>query len=158
MSSVASSLMTSDHVIHRDHADELVLFVDDRHRKEVVGREPARHFFLVGIPRRALIKSAVMIRLSGVSGATSRSRRSETTPTRCRRSSTDVEVEHHLDVAVGLQLGDRLADGHVLAQREDMRVHDAAGRLLVVLEQVLDHARFLRAHQVSTEADNSSGR
>ena len=47
-----------------------------------------------------------------------------------------------------LELGDRLADRHVFVQREDMRVHDAAGRLLVVLEQVLDDARLLRAHQV----------
>ena len=37
---------------------------------------------------RALIKSAVMIRFSGVSGETSSNRRNDTTPTRWRRSST----------------------------------------------------------------------
>ena len=89
-----------------------------------------------------------MIRLSGVSGDTSSSRRSDDDADQVAALVDDVEIEDHLDVAVGLQLGDRLADRHVFAEREDMRVHDAAGRLLVVLEQVLDDARFLRAHQV----------
>jgi hypothetical protein len=87
-----------------------------------------------------------MIRFSGVSGDTRSRRRSETTPTRWRRSS--VEIKNHLDVARVLQLGDRLADRHVFVEGEDMRVHDAAGGLLVVFEQVFDHARFLRAHQI----------
>ena len=60
----------------------------------------------------------------------------------------DVEVEDHLDIAVGLQFRDGFAHRHVLVQREDMRVHDAARGLLVVLEQVLDDARFLRPHQI----------
>ena len=62
----------------------------------------------------------------------------------------DVEIEDHLDVAAALQLGDRLADRQVLAQREDMRVHDAARGLLAVLEQVLDLTRFLRRISSST--------
>ena len=89
-----------------------------------------------------------MIRLSGVSGDTSSSRRSDDDADQVAPLVDDVEIEDHLDVAVALQLGDGLADRHVFAQREDMRVHDAAGGLLGVLEQVLDHARFLRAHQV----------
>jgi len=59
-----------------------------------------------------------------------------------------VEVEHHLDVAVPLDFGDRLTHGHVFVQREDMRIHDAAGSSFVVLEQVLDDPGFFRAHQV----------
>ena len=59
----------------------------------------------------------------------------------------DVEIEDHLDVARGLQGRDGLADRHVFGQGEDMRVHDAAGRLFGVFEQVLDLARFLAAHQ-----------
>ena len=39
------------------------------------------------VSTRTLMTSAVMIRFSGVSGDTSSSRRSETTPTRCRRPS-----------------------------------------------------------------------
>ena len=83
-----------------------------------------------------------------MSGDTSSSRRSETTPTRCRRASTDVEIEDHLDVARRLDRLDRLGHRHVFGQREDIRVHDAAGRLLRVLEQVLDPAAFLLAHQL----------
>ena len=50
----------------------------------------------------------------------------------------DVEIEDHLDVARPLERGDRLARRHVLRKREDFRVHDAAGGLLVVLEQLAD--------------------
>ncbi len=89
-----------------------------------------------------------MIRLSGVSGETSSRRRSDDHAHQVPALVDDVEIEDHLDVAVGLELGDGLAHRHVFAQREDMRVHDAAGCLLVVLEQVLDDARLLRAHQV----------
>ena len=38
-----------DDVVHRDHADELVLLVDDRHGEQVVGRDLARDFLLVGV-------------------------------------------------------------------------------------------------------------
>ncbi len=69
----------------------------------------------------------------------------------------DVEVEHHLDVAVALQFGSGFPDRHVFADREDVGVHDAAGGPLVVLEQVLDDARFLGAHHSRTSADSSSG-
>ena len=89
-----------------------------------------------------------MIRFSGVSGDTSSSRRSDVDADEVAALVDDVEIEHHLDVAVALQLGDRLADRQVFAQREDIRVHDAAGGLLVVLEQVLDDARLLRPHQL----------
>ena len=103
--------------------------------------------------------SVVMIRLSGVSGETSSSRRRETTPTRCRRASIDVEVEDHLDVARSLERGDGFARGHVLRERKDLRVHDAAGGLLLVFEQVADVAaagRFCISSR--TAADSSSGR
>ena len=60
----------------------------------------------------------------------------------------DVQVKHHLDVARALQRRDGLAHRHVFGQREDVRVHDAAGGLLGVFEQVLDLAGFLPAHQV----------
>ena len=52
----------------------------------------------------------------------------------------DVEVEHHFDVARALQGGDGLADRQIFAQGKDLRVHDAAGRLLAVFEQALDLA------------------
>ena len=60
----------------------------------------------------------------------------------------DVEVEHHLDVARALQRRDRFADRQVFAQREHLRVHDAARRLLAVFEQAFDLARFAAAHQL----------
>ncbi len=60
----------------------------------------------------------------------------------------DVEIEDHLDVAAALNLGDRFPNGDVFVQREDIGVHDAARGSLGVLEQVLDDARLLRAHQV----------
>ncbi len=60
----------------------------------------------------------------------------------------DVEVEDHLDIAGGLQGGDGLAHRHVFGRGEDMRIHDAAGRLLGILEEILDLARFLAAHQL----------
>ena len=60
----------------------------------------------------------------------------------------DVEIEDHLHVPIALELGDGLANRRVFVEREDVRVHDAARRLLVVLEEVLDHARLLRTHQV----------
>ena len=59
----------------------------------------------------------------------------------------DVEVEHHLNVAGALQGGNGLAHREVFAQRKDLRVHDAAGRLLAVFEQALDLARFTAPHQ-----------
>ena len=90
-----------------------------------------------------------MIRLSGVSGGTSSRRRSDTTPTRCRRRVDDVEVEDHLHVARGLQRRDRFGRRHVFRKREDFRVHDAAGGLLGVLEQVADvGAGRLLLHQL----------
>ena len=92
---------------------------------------------------RAVIRSAVMIRLSGVSGETSSSRRNGRHPDDVPAFVDHVEIEDHLDVAVDLQLRDGLADRHVLAEREDIWVHDAAGGLLVVLEQVLDGRRTL---------------
>jgi len=60
----------------------------------------------------------------------------------------DVEVEDHLDVAAALNLGNGLAHRHVLAQREDARVHDAAGGPFVVLEKVFDDLGLFRPHQV----------
>jgi hypothetical protein len=61
----------------------------------------------------------------------------------------DVEIKDHLDVARALQRGDRLRGGHILRKREDLRVHDAAGGLLGVLEQVADiAARGALLHQL----------
>ena len=60
----------------------------------------------------------------------------------------DVEVEDHLDVARPLERRDRAADRQVLGQREDLGVHDAAGRPVVVLEKLLDLLRFPLAHEV----------
>ena len=60
----------------------------------------------------------------------------------------DIQVEHHLDVTRALERCDGLAHRHVFCEREDIRVHDAAGGLLGVFEQVLDLAGFLPAHQV----------
>ena len=79
-----------------------------------------------------------MIRLSGVGGETRIRRRNETTPTRCRRESIDIEIEDDLHVARSLERGDGLARGHVLREGKDLRVHDAAGRLLFVFEQLAD--------------------
>ena len=84
--------------------------------------------------------SVVMIRLSGVAGETSRRRRNETTPDEMTPRVDDVEIEDDLDVTRTLQRGDGLARRHVFGQREDLRVHDAAGRLLGVLEQLTDVA------------------
>jgi hypothetical protein len=50
----------------------------------------------------------------------------------------DVEIEDHLHVARSLEGDDGLPRRHVFRKREDFRVHDAAGRLLVVLEQLAD--------------------
>ena len=70
-----------DHVVDGDDADQLVLFVNDRDREQVVGGHQPRDFFLIRVGAHA-DESVVMIRLSGVAGDTSSRRRSETTPTR----------------------------------------------------------------------------
>ena len=52
----------------------------------------------------------------------------------------DVEVEHHLHVARALERRDRLRRGHVLRKCEDFRIHDAAGGLFRIFEQLPDVA------------------
>ena len=81
-----------------------------------------------------------MIRLSGVSGETSRSRRNDTTPDEVPARIDHVQVEDNFDVARTLKGRDRFPGGHVLGEGEDLRVHDAARRLLLVFEQVADVA------------------
>ena len=92
------------------------------------------------------------MRLSGVSGGTSSSRRNETTPDQMPALVDDVEVEDHLDVARRLERRDRLAGRQVFGQREDVRVHQAAGGPLFVLEQLADAAAGLRPDQVEDDA------
>ncbi len=60
----------------------------------------------------------------------------------------DVDVEDHLHILGLLQRGDRLPDGQVLLQGEDLRRHDAAGGVLLVLEQLLDLLRVFILHDV----------
>jgi hypothetical protein len=52
----------------------------------------------------------------------------------------DVEVEDHLHVPGLLERRDRLGRRHVFRKREDLRIHDAAGGLLRVLEELADLA------------------
>jgi hypothetical protein len=80
-----------------------------------------------------------MIRFSGVLGGTSNSRRRETAD-QMPPDVDHVEIEDHLDVARSLQRRDRLGRRHVLRKRKDFRVHDAAGGLLGILEQLADFA------------------
>ena len=47
-----------------------------------------------------------------------------------------------------LERGDRLGHRQVFAEREDVRVHDAAGGALGVVEQALDLARLAAPHQL----------
>jgi hypothetical protein len=89
-----------------------------------------------------------MIRLSGVSGEHEEQPAQRHDADQMPALVHDVEIEHHLHFAVALQLGDRVANRDVFAEREDIRVHDAAGGALLVLEQMLDDARFPRAHQI----------
>ena len=61
----------------------------------------------------------------------------------------DVEVEDHLDVARSLERRDRFGRGHVFRKREDFRIHDAAGGLFRVFEQLADiGAGRLLLHQL----------
>jgi hypothetical protein len=60
----------------------------------------------------------------------------------------NVEVEDHLDVARALQRRDRFANRQVFVEREDAGVHDAAGGLLPVFEEVLDLLRLAAAHEL----------
>ena len=53
-----------------------------------------------------------------------------------------VQVEDHLHVPGLLQRRDRLAGRQIFGHGEDVRVHDAAGGLLFVLEQVLNATRL----------------
>ncbi len=144
MSSVASSLMTSMTSSTVMTPTSLFSSSTTGNREQVVRRDLPRHFLLVHVDAGA-------DEVRGHDPLQRRLRRHQQQPPQRDHADQvaalvdDVEVEHHLDVAVALQLGDGLADRHVFVEREDMRVHDAAGGLLVVLEQVLDDARFLRA-------------
>ena len=60
----------------------------------------------------------------------------------------DVDVEDHLYFARPLQRFDCFAGRQVLAQCENVRVHDAASSLVRILEEVLDLARLLAPHQL----------
>ena len=136
-----------DDVIHGDDADQLVLLVDDRNRQQVVGRDLPRDLFLVHVHAGAdqvRGHDPLERRLGRDQQQAAQRHDADQVPALV----DDVEIEDHLDVAVALQLGDGLAHRHVFAQREDIRVHDAAGRPLLVLEQVLDDLRLLRPHQI----------
>ena len=88
-----------DDVVHGDDADQLVLFVDDRNGEQVVGRDLPRHFLLVHVDARA-------DQIGGHDPLERRFRRHEQQPAQRRHADQvapfvdDVEIEHHLDVAV----------------------------------------------------------
>ncbi len=136
-----------DHVVNRDDANELVLLIHDRDGQEVVGRDLPGDLFLIHLHAGA-------DQIGGHDPLQRRLRRHEQqTPQRDDADEMttlvhDVEIEDHLDVAAALNLGNGLADRYVLAQREDARVHDAAGGPLVVLEEVFDDLGLFRPHQV----------
>ncbi len=69
-----------------------------------------------------------------------------------------VKVEDHLQITGGLDRVDSLADRHVFRQREDIRVHDAPGGLVLVLQKTLDLDRFLRPHPVQDFLRNLFGK
>ena len=96
-----------DDVVDGDDADELVLFVDDRDREQVVRRDQPRDFFLVGVgPHAGQIGRHDPLQR--------RRRRHEQEPAQRHDADEvaarvdDVEVEDHLDVARSLERRDRL--------------------------------------------------
>ena len=158
MSSVASSLMTS-------MTSSTVMTPTSLFSSSTTGiasrlyEATCRATSSWSVSTRTLMTSAVMIRLSGVSGEHQQQAPQRDDADQVPARVDDVEIEDHLDVAGRLQRRDRLAHRHVFAEREDIRVHDAAGRLLGVFEQVLDVAPdSFRRISSSTAADSSSGR
>ena len=116
-------------------------------RQQVVRGDLPRHFFLVGVDARALDvggHDALQRRIGGHQQQPSQRRDADEVPPLV----DDVEVEHHLDVARRLNGGDRLAGGQFLREREHIGIHQTAGGLLFVFEQVADAAAGLRPNQL----------
>ena len=128
-----------DDVVNRDDADQLVLLVHDRDREQVVGRDQPRDLLLVHVhPDADDVRGHDPLERRGWRDEQQTPQRDDADEMTPRVD--DVEIEDDLDVTRPLQRGDGLARRHVLGQREDLRVHDAAGRLLGVLEQLADVA------------------
>ncbi len=60
----------------------------------------------------------------------------------------DIEIENHLHIFCPLQRLDGLLNAHVLAQRENLRRHDAAGAVFIVAEKLFDLGGILILHDV----------
>ena len=134
-----------DHVVHGDDADELVLGVDDGNARAGCTTRPGARPLPDRCRRARCRPRSVMIRLSGRVGRHEQQPAQRDDADEMAPVVHDVEVEDHLDVAGLLERRDRLAGREVLRQGEDVRVHQAAGGLLFVLEQLGHAAARLRA-------------
>ena len=59
----------------------------------------------------------------------------------------DINVEDHFRVRRLLKAPDRILRRRILRQRKKLRGHDAAGRILGILQNVGDFCRVLGPHQ-----------
>jgi hypothetical protein len=97
-SSVGLVLDDVDHVVNRDDARELCCVRQRPESPAGCRTRPGRATSSWSMSTRALMGSAVMMRLSGVSGETSNNRRKRRHPDEMPARVDDVEIKHHLDV------------------------------------------------------------
>ncbi len=136
-----------DDVVDGDDAHQPVSIVHDRHRQQVVLLDHLGHLLLVDVGAHAddVADHDILERLA---------RRDHEQLAQGEDADQvavvvgDVDVEDHLHVFGLLQGGNRLADQLVLAQRENLGGHDAAGGLFAVLEQLLDLLGVLVLHDM----------
>jgi hypothetical protein len=119
-----------DHVIDRDDADQLVLFVHYGECEQVIGGDHSRDLFLVGVCRHLDNVADHDLAQRGRRGIQKQLPQAHHAQ-QVVAQIDDVEVEGHLELfRAALERGDGLRDRHVFVERKIVGRHYAPRRLV----------------------------
>ena len=143
-----------DHVVDGDAAQQHVVVVDDRRADPVVVREHPRHFVggFLNADRRLFVVDQLVDRRAGVAGEQ-----------RLQRDAAEIlmPAADHVQMigmlrqfAAQAQVAQHHIHGGVSAHRDHVRIHQAAGGVLVVGQHLLQALAVLAIHRLQDFVDH----